>query len=127
MKQFLMEAGPVIIPLLILAMVISVLVLWNALVLIVRGDGRRNRRRHSIDSILFWGSVAAVLGLLGQWLGIAKVSRAVAAAQGVNPPMVTYGLSESLLTPVTGMVIFLAAAFCWFFLRLGLWSVERRA
>ena len=41
---------------------------------------------------------------------------AIAAAEGVNPPMVTYGLSESLLTPVTGMVIFVVAAFLWFFL-----------
>lgn len=127
MKQFLMEAGPVIFPLLILAVVIGVLVVWNALALTMRVDGGAGRRRHSIDSILFWGSVAAVLGLLGQWLGIAKVSRAIVAAKGINPPMVTYGLSESLLTPVTGMVIFVVAAFLWFFLRLGLWSVERRA
>jgi biopolymer transport protein ExbB/TolQ len=126
MMRFLMEAGPVIIPLLILAVVIGLLVLWNAIALLAKVDSTQSRRRSSIDSILFWGSVAAVLGLLGQWLGIAKVSRAVAAAEGVNPPMVTYGLSESLLTPVTGMFIFLLAAFCWFFLRLGLWTVERR-
>lgn len=127
MMQFLMEAGPVIIPLLVLAAVINVLVLWNGLCLISEGAATPHRRRHSIDSILFWGSVAAVLGFLGQWLGIAKVSRFVAERGIVNPQAVTYGLSESLLTPVSGMVIFILAAFCWFFLRLGLWTVERRS
>jgi len=70
--------------------------------------------------------VAAVLGLLGQWLGIGKVSRVIAERGVVSPPAVTYGLSESLLTPVSGMVIFVVAACCWFFLRLGHWALERR-
>lgn len=126
MKQFLMEAGPVIIPLLILTVVIGVLVLWNSIALVFRVGWMQDRRRNSIDSILFWGSVAAVLGFLGQWLGIAKLSRAIAAAEGVNPPAVTYGLSESLLTPVSGMFIFVFAVFLWFFLRLGLWTVAGR-
>jgi len=67
-----------------------------------------------------------VLGFLGQWLGISGVARVVAERGSVNPQAVTYGLSESMLTPVSGMVIFVLAAFCWFLLRLGLWTVERR-
>ena len=126
MRQFLMEAGPVILPLLILAAVIDVLVLWNAIALIAKRAAAPRRRRHSIDSILFWASVAAVLGFLGQWLGISRVARVVGERGIVNPQAVTYGLSESLLTPVSGMIIFVLAAFCWFFLRLGLWTVERR-
>jgi len=38
MMRFLMEAGPVIIPLMVLAVVIDVLILWNAIALVVRVD-----------------------------------------------------------------------------------------
>ena len=46
------------------------------------------------------------------------------AAAPAEEMAVTYGLSESLLTPVAGMSVLLAAAFLWFFLRLGLWMRE---
>ncbi len=84
------------------------------------------RRRQSIDAVLFWGGVAAVLGFLGQWMGINKLTQAVVEQGIVNPQAVVYGISESLLTPVAGMAVLVASAFLWFFLRLGLWPVERR-
>jgi hypothetical protein len=126
MLQFLREAGPVVFPLMLLAAVVLFLTLWNALVLMLREGAVAARRRHSIDSILFWGSVAAVLGFLGQWIGITKMVVFVAEQGVVSPPMVVLGLSEALLTTVTGMMVFTVSAFLWFSLRVGLWHVERR-
>lgn len=126
MLQFLREAGPVIFPLMMLAAVVLLKTLWNALVLMLRGGAAAARRRHSIDGILFWGSVAAVLGFLGQWIGITKMVVVVAERGVVSPPMVVLGLSEALLTTVTGMMVFTVSAFLWFFLRVGLWNAERR-
>ena len=60
MLRFFQEAGPVIFPVLLLAMVVWILTLWNGLTLILRRDAI-SRRRTSIDAILFWGAVAAVL------------------------------------------------------------------
>lgn len=127
MLQFLREAGPVIFPLLLLAVVVVFLTLWNGLVLMLQGADRPGRRRHSIDAILFWGGVAAVLGFLGQWIGIMKMVHFVARQGVVSPPMVVLGLSEALLTTVTGLAVFTGSAFLWFSLRVGLWNAERRA
>ena len=127
MYRFFLEAGPVIIPLMVLAAVVNVLVLWNTLALIVQKGAAATRRRHSIDAILFWGSLAAALGFLGQWIGIGKMARVVAERGIVSPQLVVMGLSESLLTPVSGMVVFVISAFLWFFLRIGLWTFERRS
>ena len=127
MLNFLREAGPLIFPIMILAVVINLLVLWNALVLIFRRDEETARRRRSINAVLFWGGLAAALGFLGQWIGVGRIVRVVAAEGVVSPPMVVMGLSESLLTPVSGMFVFVVAGFLWFFLRVGLWAVERRA
>lgn len=127
MLNFLREAGPLIFPIMILALVIGVLVLWNAVALLLPGQSPMPRRRRSINAVLFWGGLAAALGLLGQWIGIGKLVRFVAERGVVSPPMVVLGLSESLLTPVAGMFVLVAAGFLWFFLRVGLWVVERRA
>jgi biopolymer transport protein ExbB/TolQ len=120
-----MEAGPLIWPVILLAVVVLILVIRNAVALI----GRRAEaasRRNSIDAILFWGSVAAVIGLLGQWLGVMKLITAIVERGIVNPNLVVLGLSESLLTPVAGMFVLVTSAFLWFFLRVGLWSAQRR-
>ena len=126
MRQFIYEAGPVIFPLMLLALVVLTLALWNGLVLLIKGSSTAGRR-HSIDAILFWGSVAAILGFLGQWIGITRMVVAIGKQGVVNPPAVVMGLSESLLTTVSGMVVFTVSAFLWFFLRVGLWTTERRS
>jgi small neutral amino acid transporter SnatA (MarC family) len=125
MIRFLSEAGPFIFPIILLILVIGVLTLWNALILLLRRQDSVERRRQSINAILFWGSVAAVLGFLGQWMGIHKLTRVIYEQGTVSPPKVAYGISESLLTPISGMVVLVAAALLWFFLRLGLWMRER--
>ena len=126
MIRFLSEAGPLIMPIILLSLVIGILTVWNALSLLLRPQGSTERRRQSINAVLFWGAVAAVLGFLGQWIGIHKMTRAVHEHGFVSPPMVAYGISESLLTPISGMAVLVTAAFLWFFLRLGLWLRERQ-
>ncbi len=127
MQRFFMEAGPLIIPIVLLAGVISILTLWNLIAMLSGAGENSQRRRRSIDSILFWGGFAAILGFLGQWVGIHRLSQVVAERGIVNPQMVAYGLSESLLTPIAGMTVLIIAGFIWFALRLGLWRQEERA
>lgn len=126
MLRFLMEAGPLIFPLLMLGLVILLLAGWNAIALFVSKGTSTDRRRQGIDSILFWGGIAAVLGFLGQWIGIGRMTRVVAERGIVSPQAVVYGISESLLTPISGMIVLVMAAFLWFFLRIGLWAREGR-
>jgi len=130
MIQFLMEAGPFIWPIILLTLVVGFLFLWNVgflVFLLFRPNTPSAARRKSIDSVLFWGGVAAVLGMLGQWMGIHNLTRAMHERGIVNPSMVAYGISESLLTPLAGMVVLVAATLLWSLLRLGLWSTNRRA
>lgn len=125
MTRFLFEAGPFIWPIILLTLVIGLLFLWNALILLVRPSVSSGRRK-SINSVLFWGGVAAVLGLLGQWLGIHRMAGIVAARGIVSPQAVAIGISESLLTPLAGMFVLVGSAVAWSLLRLGLWSAERK-
>lgn len=127
MLQFIFEAGPLIFPVLLLAVVVGVLTMYNGICLFGRLGEVGSRRRRGIDSILFWGGVAAVLGLLGQWIGVIQIAKIIHLKGIVSPQAVVYGLSESLLTPMTGMFVLVISGFLWFALRVGLWNLERRA
>jgi hypothetical protein len=125
MFQFVAEAGVLVFPIVTLVLVTGLLALWNTVALLAR-FGSIERRRQSIDSVLFWGALAAVLGFLGQWLGIFKIAEAIAVRGAVNPAAVAYGISESLLTPIAGVSVLMMAGLIWSILRLGLWGAERR-
>jgi hypothetical protein len=126
MIRFLMEAGPFIWPIILLTGLIGFLVLWNVVFLLIQPRSSTPARRKSIDSVLFWGGVAAVLGMLGQWMGIHKMTKVIHQHGVVSPEAVSVGISESLWTPLTGMAVLVGAAVLWSLLRLRLWSIEHK-
>jgi len=125
MLQFMREAGPLIFPVILLALVIAILAIRNTVALLGTKSTAASRRG-SIDAILFWGCVAALIGFLGQWLGVMKLIAAMVEHGLASPKLVVLGLSESLQTPLGGMAVFVISGFLWFFLRVGLWARERR-
>jgi len=127
MQRFIFEAGPYLWPILLLAMVVSILTLINAVDLLVRRHASGEGRRHRIDAVLFWGAMAAMLGFLGQWAGIHKMTTVLVQRGVVSPQAVATGLAESLWTPVVGMMVLVVSGVLWFCLRLGLWESERRS
>ncbi len=121
--QFLQMAGPFIFPLILLALVIAVLAMKNLLRLRGADPAQAGQLNASIDAILFWGGVAAVLGFLGQWTGLYRATQSVAEL-GLSPacvenPALCYaiGFAESLTTTITGMTILLVSGLVWFTLR----------
>jgi biopolymer transport protein ExbB/TolQ len=67
-----------------------------------------------------------VLGMLGQWMGIHKMTKVIHQHGVVSPEAVSVGISESLWTPLTGMAVLVGAAVLWSLLRLRLWSIEHK-
>lgn len=79
------------------------------------GDPEPTRRRTA--SVLFWGFMAALLGLIGTFVGIAQIASAVQAAGGVSPALAWGGVGVSLVPTLFGLVILFVAALLWFALR----------
>jgi hypothetical protein len=96
------------------------LTLINAVRLVWHRDAGAERLRTSIDAILFWGSLTAILGFLGQWSGLHKAANAIYDYGVINPKYVVLGIGESLNTSVFGMFTLVGAAFFWFGLRLAM-------
>ena len=121
--RFASMAGPFLWPQVLLLMVILVLTLINVLRLLGAGGGDAARLARSVNAILFWGAVTAVIGFMGTWSGLLKAFRVLAERGLANPQAVYMGLSEAHITTAVGLGILLLAGFLWFGLKV--W-IERR-
>lgn len=113
--RYMLEGGFVMWPILLLAIVSAVLVLANAVRLFVRRSTSA-RTESSVNAILFWATVAVVLGWFGQWTGLYKSAAVIAQASMLNPSAVAMGFSQSLISTIAGVTVFVVAAPCWFVL-----------
>jgi uncharacterized membrane protein YjgN (DUF898 family) len=122
MRYFISSCGFYIFPIMLVAAIIIVLAVVNGLRLLRWRQRPDERTGTSIDAILFWGIVCAVLGFLGQWTGLYKVTTFLRDAPMFNPAALADGIAESLQTSIIGLGILLLAALLW----LGLRSLRNR-
>ena len=125
MMSFFQEMGVYFWPLALIALAVIGLALRSA----ARLRGNRPEEtalvEHTINAVLFWGFVAAVVGVLGQFHGIYQALKVISAAGEVSPAIVWGGLAVSFSTTLAGLGILLAAALLWAALRGGLHHRER--
>jgi hypothetical protein len=76
------------------------------------------RTRAGIDSVLFWGGFAVVLGVLGTLIGFMVAAHAIEAVGEVHATLVWGGIRVALITTVMGVMILAAASLLWFALKL---------
>jgi len=81
---------------------------------------------HTINAVLFWGCVAAVVGVLGQFHGIYQALKVISMAPAVSPPIIWGGLAVSFSSTLAGLGILLVAALLWATLRGSLHRHERQ-
>jgi biopolymer transport protein ExbB/TolQ len=114
MLQLFLEGGIYMLPLLALAVVILVLTVKKALDLFLREGLGREQLERGLGAILFWGCVAAVLGLLGQLQGQYLSLRIISQAEIISPNLVAEGMAVSLITTLFGLLQLAFAGIAWF-------------
>ena len=117
MFRYLAMAGPFGIVLLVVALVIAVLTIVTAVRISNRQRIEDPGFKNGLNGILFWGCLAAVLGLLGQFSGLWHALGAISRAEAISPRVVAVGLMESFSTTIMGLVILVLSSLIWFALR----------
>ena len=112
--QFIQSSGPYGYLILILGLVNLGLVITRATQLAMQRAQDGPALQSRLHSILFWGGICAVLGLLGQATGLYNALRAIGAATEISPNIVMQGLAESFTTTLFGIQVFVASAIAWF-------------
>lgn len=114
MLYFIRSMGPFGILEIVLLVVIAILAIKKAVDLFFRARLDAAALESGLHAILFWGVIAAVLGVLGQVSGIYRALNIIVNAKEIDPKIVAMGFAESFTTTIFGLALFVAAAVIWF-------------
>ena len=115
------NGGVMMWPMLIVALGIA----WTAVRTFTRAgeDPAGEDVRRGMQSVLFWGGIAVLLGLLGTVVGLVFTAQAAARVPDAPASLIWGGVGVTLITLIFGLLIFLFAALAWF--GLDAWSARR--
>jgi hypothetical protein len=121
MMRFFLGMGPVAWPLLFISIANVILVILRGRQVFGAGARRDPAVEAGINTILFWGVMAAVLGYLGMYTGAYRALSVLAEFmdQGVDPRLVVLGGIEIVSNPMVGLLICVLSSIAWFVLRAG--------
>lgn len=103
--------------LMLLALVILVLVVRRVMQLAGKSFVPGPEWDAAVNGILFWGAFAAVLGVLGQTVGIYIALTVIQQASDVSPVIIMEGIMISFTSTLLGMLILAVSALAWYALK----------
>ena len=115
--QIFMQGGVMMFLLALITLVLFGIVLRTLWHLFVRGGNDSPVIQNCLDSLLFWGGFAVVVGVLGTVVGYHKAMAAVVARGLANPVYVWMGSAEGLVSSIAGLLVLAGAGACWYLLR----------
>ena len=115
--QIFMQGGVLMFLLALITLVLFGICLRTLWHLFARGGNDAPVIQNCLDSLLFWGGFAIVVGVLGTVVGYHKAMAAVVAHGLANPRYVWIGLAEGLVSSIAGLLILAGAGVCWYLLR----------
>lgn len=70
-----------------------------------------------LNYILIFGSLALVIGILGQGIGLIQAMDIIEKAGDISPALLAGGFKVSLIAPLYGLIIFLISLIIWVVLK----------
>lgn len=127
MLELIRMSGPFGLLAAILGLVVVALVVLRTVQLSRRRMTPGAAWESSLNTILFWGAYAAVLGFLGQCHAIYEAMSAIRIAGELEPAVVAVGFAASFSPTLIGLQVLAFAALCWFALRFSSRKVAAEA
>jgi len=117
MISFFQSGGIFMWPLLVVAIIIVYLSVRKIVDLFFLDNQNQAQIKSGINAILFWGSFSVILGIFAHFVGIYLAMQAIMTAQDISPAIVAQGYALSLITILTGLVLFMISALIWLLLQ----------
>lgn len=112
------EGGPTFMSLVYL-MWITVFILAIRFIFLYRINKNDHKLKRVNDGILFTGSLAFLVGITGQMVGLMAAFDAIQKVGdgGINPSILAGGLKVTFIVPFFGLALLLLSAIIWFVFR----------
>lgn len=111
------QAGPFGPVMIVLALVVVVLAVRCALRLSGADPVTGPATEQGINAVLFWGGLAALIGLLGQYSGVYVSMDGITRLENPGVGLIAAGIRESMTPAILGLAILIVAAAAWLPLR----------
>jgi len=69
-------------------------------------------------TVLVWGFLNALLGVLGTVLGLALAGESISRAAAISPPIIAGGIKIALSTTIFGLFLLVVAVVAWLILQV---------
>jgi len=116
--EFFMWMGPFKIPMIIIALIIILLITKKAIDIFFRYKNSGIDVKNHLDSILFWGRLGLIVGILAQITGIYSALTEIMHASEISPQVVMIGFRGSFTSTIFGLFLLIIAYLSWYFLKL---------
>ncbi len=103
----------------VLLMWIIVIALAIRFIFLYRGNKNPHKLKKTNDSILFFGSLAFLIGITGQMVGLIATFDAIQSVgdASISPELVAGGLKVTFIVPAFGILLLIISAIFWFVFR----------
>ena len=119
MKEWFVMGGSLFMSILTILLVIVIAVSVYFAISISSGKAAdKEGFRYQLRYIKSLGLFTMITGILGQMIGLFSAFIAIEGAGDISPAMIAGGLKISMITSLTGVVIFLISIAIWFILDL---------
>jgi len=119
MKEWFVMGGSLFMSILTILLVIIVAVAIYFAITISSGKASdKESFRYQLRYVKSLGLFTMITGILGQMIGLFSTFIAIEGAGDISPAMIAGGLKISMITSLTGVVIFLISIAIWFLLDL---------
>ena len=119
MKEWFIMGGPLFMSILTILLVIIVAVSVYYAVLIASGKAAEKENfAHQLKYVKFIGLFTMITGILGQLIGLFMAFTAIEEANDISPALLAGGLKVSMISTLTGIIIYLISIIIWFLLDL---------
>lgn len=115
MIDFYYEGGPLFMSLVTLAGLVAFGLLTEVLIKITRGNEPSSKK---LKSIPLAGSIAFMMGMLSQVIGLYQAVSAIQAAGDVSPALIAGGFQVSLIAPIYGLILFMLSLIAYLVINL---------
>ncbi len=88
-------------------------------IILYRGNKSPRKLKRTNNSILFFGSLAFLIGITGQMVGLVAGFDIVQATgdAGIDPRYIAGGFKVTFIAPIIGMMILILSSILWFVFR----------
>jgi putative Mn2+ efflux pump MntP len=119
MKDWFVMGGTLFMSLLTILLVIMLAVAIYFAITITSGKASEKKNfKEQLRYVKSLGLFTMITGILGQLIGLFSAFTAIESAGDVSPAMLAGGLKVSMITSLTGIVIYLISIVIWFLLDL---------